>query len=127
MSTRSTIACKLSDGSYRSVYFHFDGYPGGVGVVLRDHYNSQEGAEAVTSVGDLSVLSASMECPEGHSYRSPVDGHSIAYGRDRGEKNTEAKLHENLAARLRHCEEYNYTWDGDGWTVRSGKDGGPWI
>ena len=38
MSTRSRIGIELEDGSIKSVYHHFDGYPEGLGVKLLTHY-----------------------------------------------------------------------------------------
>ena len=38
MSTRSYIGKLLPGGSITGIYCHHDGYPEGVGVILRDHY-----------------------------------------------------------------------------------------
>ena len=54
--------------------------------------------------------------PEGHSYRSPVDGYCIAYGRDRGETGTEARRGA-VPADVCGREEYNYLWSGEAWSV----------
>ena len=42
MSTRSRIGILLPDDSILSVYHHFDGYPEGLGVTLKEHYNTYE-------------------------------------------------------------------------------------
>jgi len=57
MATRSTIGMLLEDGqTIRSVYCHFDGYPKGVGVTLKNCYNDTTTIENLLDLGDLSVL-----------------------------------------------------------------------
>ena len=60
MATRSCIAVKLADGSFRGVYCHSDGYPSWVGRYLNDYFNSQEDAEALTALGHLSQLGVNL-------------------------------------------------------------------
>lgn len=85
MSTRSTIAVVRADGSVKSVYCHWDGYLKHNGQVLLDGYNSQELAEKVTSLGDISFLDERYDPIGEHSFDNPEDGTTILYGRDRGE------------------------------------------
>lgn len=40
MGTRSSITVKMTDGSFKSVYCHFDGYLDHNGKMLAGHYNS---------------------------------------------------------------------------------------
>ena len=112
MSTRSTISAKLGDDIY-SIYCHFDGYTQHHLPILTEHYNDEESIKKLIGLGDLSVLDISTECPEGHSFESPVKGYCIAYGRDRGENGTEARktFHRFNIKK----EEYNYFWD-NGWS-----------
>jgi len=56
MSTRSRIGLQQADGKIKSVYCHWDGYPEGVGEILRKHYNSREKIEALLELGDISAL-----------------------------------------------------------------------
>jgi hypothetical protein len=116
MSTNSSIAVKKSDGVIQSIYCHWDGYPSHNGKMLLKHYNSQEKAEQVISLGDLSFLDASMEKPEGHSYDNAVKGYSVAYGRDRGEEDTEANTIADYKWENSN-HPYNYFWDGEKWLV----------
>jgi hypothetical protein len=53
MSTRATIACADSDGSFHAAYLHFDGYPEHAGVILNQRYNSIEKASALVAGGEL--------------------------------------------------------------------------
>lgn len=125
MSTRSTITARLSDGTYRGVYCHWDGYPEkpGVGWMLQHHYNSQELAEKVTSLGSLSSLEPSCDAPHGHAYETPAEGHTVAYHRDRGDS-WESSLpgtgqtHEDVLDMIGR-QEYNYLWDGTRWHLVS--------
>lgn len=77
MSTRSYIFveknCKL-----RGIYCHRDGYPDGVGDTLREFYNTQEAAESLIELGDISSLDADLD-------------KTVAYHRDLG---AELRIHE---------------------------------
>ena len=55
MSTRSRIAIRLPEGSYRSIYCHFDGDL--VGPILQKHYASDEKAQMIINSGDLRSVS----------------------------------------------------------------------
>lgn len=69
MSTRSSIAVVKSDGTVEAVYCHFDGDLKGVGAALLASFDSQERAEGLVALGDL----------------SSVAGGVVAYHRDRKE------------------------------------------
>jgi len=118
MSTRSTITTKIGN-KYHSVYCHFDGYCSGVGKTLLNHYNSQALAEKVVALGDLSSLEESMDAPEGHTFNKPMDGYSVAYHRDRGDKLEQCQpyITESLLEVYLAKEQYNYLWDGEKWLV----------
>ena len=118
MSTNSSITVKVGD-SVKSIYCHWDGYPSHNGRILLENYNNQEAAEKVVSVGDLSVLAESMESPEHHSFENAIPGHSIAYGRDRGEKDVDTKEYGTHEEALEDGmgQEFNYYWDGSAWLV----------
>lgn len=65
MSTRCRIGIDKGDGVIRSIYCHFDGYPEGVGAVLRDHYRLVSKADKLIRLGDISCLgSEPVSCPE---------------------------------------------------------------
>lgn len=125
MGTRSTITARLRDGTYRTVYCHWDGYAGypGVGWMLQQHYNSQEMAEKVTSLGALSSLAPSCDAPPGHSYNTPAGGHTVAHHRDRGESWGDCKpglgATYEAAVAQEGAQEYNYLWNGSAWQLIS--------
>ena len=95
MSTRSFICVEQDDGSYKGVYCHSDGYLTYNGAMLLDHYNSREKASEIIALGDLSLLCEKLypdpERPHSFDYDSRQEDVTVAYGRDRGEKGTEAR------------------------------------
>lgn len=119
MGTRSSITAKVSDGSFKTIYCHWDGYPSHHGRILLDHYGDQDKVDSLMALGDLSVLSASTECPAGHTYDTAQRGFCIAYGRDRGESGTEARsgltAEESLHMLGTDGLDYGYLWDGSKW------------
>jgi hypothetical protein len=82
MGTPATISIK-ENGTFKTILLHFDGYS--CLQVLKRYYNSEIKARELIGLGDLSILSSSCECPEGHSYETPIEGYCVAYHRDRGE------------------------------------------
>lgn len=72
MSTRSRIAVAQDDGSVKSIYCHWDGYPAYNGKMLMQHYNSKSLADALVAMGDMSALDVDIEL-------------STFYNRDRSE------------------------------------------
>lgn len=85
MGTNATLVVQLADGNYKVSSVNYDGYPSYALRMLREHYNDYDKAVELINLGALSILAESIECPEGHCFNTPVDGHTIAYGRDRGE------------------------------------------
>lgn len=90
MSTRSRIAIKNADGTYRSIYCHFDGYPDGVGATLKEHYTDPTKINQLLDLGDISALGS--EIGEKHDFddRNAPQEWTRAYGRDRGETGIDA-------------------------------------
>lgn len=121
MATRGTIAGRTrnnNDHVIKSIYVHFDAY--GFLPILKEHYNTQEKVDQLLALGDLSALGESPECPEGHTYDTPVDGYCVAFGRDRDEENTEAEVFSNMemfliGIRKYWDRQYTYYWDGQDW------------
>lgn len=111
MSTRSRIAVANDDGTYTSIYCHFDGYPAGVGATLLNHWNSEGAARELLSLGDVSTLEASLD-------------DTVAYSRDRGETDVDACVSqsiEELRSLTQDCGgEYLYVFEDDKWFVAEG-------
>lgn len=124
MATRSTISVQQNDGTIKTIYCHWDGYPSGVGESLFNHFKTIELAEQLLELGDCSVIACcnkiAPESGQPHSYEHPVDGVVVAYYRDRGESLTKASLSKTFSDAQK--EEYNYLFKGGKWFVDGGKD-----
>jgi len=115
MSTRSLINVECEDGKVRSVYVHFDGDEHL--RTLRQYYNSQQQAEALVALGDMSVLDKYIDCPKDHSFDNRIDGYCVFYHRDRDEDWEDTKPREfktlNSAKRQDRDQEFIYEWTKD--------------
>jgi hypothetical protein len=98
MSTHSTISVKCRDGKRRTIYCHFDGYLSHNGRILLEHYSSQDAAEELVALGNLSGLNTSADT-------------CVAYHRDRGD---DFRMGDDFGQ-----QDYNYTWDGKKWKCKS--------
>lgn len=95
MGTRANIVRKNIDGSFDSIYTHWDGYPEHHAPILLEHYATPQRVAMLLELGDLSSLDAKIG--EKHNFDSSPDGVCNAYGRDRGEKNTQARHYKHEA------------------------------
>jgi hypothetical protein len=70
------------------------------------------------ALGDLSSLGETVGTKT--DFSNPADGQCVAYGRDRGEKDVDAKTCADWAALLEDFgQEFDYLFTpGAGWTVR---------
>ncbi len=126
MSTPALIIVKIETGLFGSEHIgkyagslvNFDGGLDNVGITLHRHYTTQEKVERTISLGDLSCLRRSSDCPEGHTYNTPVYGYSIAYCRDRGEdwEDVSPEYDDSLRAlRDRYSYDYAYLFEDGIW------------
>jgi len=92
-----------------------------LGATLLQHYNDQGRADALVSLGDAAYISESIYCPSGHSYDHPAQGHSVFYGRDRRESDTQPREYKQWSDVLvSECQEYNYLFDNGNWYCSDG-------
>lgn len=118
MSTRSFICVEQDDGTIKGVYCHSDGYLTYNGAMLLNYYNSCESAEEILALGSLSTLQPKLY-PDAKSGEHSFDfdkrqeGVTVAYGRDRGEKDTNAKTI-TLEQAKESWGEYLYIFGRDG-------------
>ena len=119
MSTNATISVRLlNDAGIRVIRNHWNGYPSYLGRILRDNYGTQELAEALVNLGDVSIICESIDCPKGHTFETPVDGYSIFYERDRGDTHCKVRTVTKVSiGAVRKHTSFNYHWDGNGWYV----------
>ena len=132
MSTRSRIGYLLPSGEVKSVYCHHDGYVEagvGVGHQLHTHHNSLAAAKAIVALGDLSSLYEHLAPPAGvaHSYDNRAPNTTVAFGRDRNEKDCGAETSANVEAFLAidSNQEYAYLFKDGEWFVYDGDEGDP--
>lgn len=96
MSTRSYIAKQVGEDQYNTIYCHSDGYLSYNGALLLDHYNTPEKIDELLSLGDLSLLNVCLNpdpnYPHSFDYNERQEGVTVAYGRDRGEKDVQAEV-----------------------------------
>jgi hypothetical protein len=147
MSTRSDIIAKCSDGKWRRIYCHSDGYLSHNGVILFEHYTDQNKIDGLMGLGDLSILGAElgkkidfdwhnkaykklsdgkMTEKEYEALSKKMYGQCKAYGRDRGDKGTEADVNDSLAAVWPEEDtwtEFTYVWNGEKWLVGDPDEG----
>jgi len=136
MSTRCRIGIRLNHSTkIVSIYCHSDGYPSGVGSILRDYYNTEDKIIKLLNLGDLSMLgtepidspdlwdfnSGMTELARDRNYEIPL----CRTYRGRGEANVGARVVENLLEYLKtQGEEYNYLFcDGQWYVVSLRADG----
>ena len=108
MATRSFIAKYDTDANvYDAIYCHWDGYPGGVGVTLRDHYDTDLWAKMLVNIGDISSLRDGFEDTERESYKK------------RGEKTAGTIIFKSFNQMVEHYRgawcEYGYVWNSGLW------------
>lgn len=125
MATRSTISITKADGTIQSIYCHFDGYPEGVGKVLKEHYTNVEKIEQLIELGSISSLDKECYKPENHTFEHPVDGFTVAYHRDRNEPWDRVKPEkfgnfESFRVSA-DWQEYNYLYKDGKWLVKGVK------
>jgi len=121
MATRSRIAIEKANGTVESIYCHWDGYPENNGEILDNYYTDEKKVQSLIDLGDISSLRPNVEAPEGHSFESPDEETTVAYRRDRGEKNVDKKVHVSVNDFFDgDIEEYGYIFIRAGeWLVKS--------
>jgi hypothetical protein len=119
MATRSNIGILNPDGTVNYIYCHFDGYLEHNGNILNEHYTTEDKVRKLIGLGDLSILGS--EIGEKHNFDGPRENKNwcLAYGRDRGETDIEARTIPYSDYTKEYFEEYVYLFTPDkGWEVR---------
>ena len=121
MSTNSRIGIQDEDGTIRSIYCHWDGYPSANGKTLYEEYQDREKVMALIELGDLSCLYGALVPEEGvvHSFWSPADGVCVAYHRDRQDDYRNPRLDESIEEfKERGFSSYGYVYtSGNQWIL----------
>jgi hypothetical protein len=141
MATRSTIALEFADGTVQQVYCHWDGYLSNNGVLLQNYYSDPYKLRDLIDLGDVSSLKQYIGTAHAFSqfetdmssedYDKLYGEMTTFYGRDRGEKGTDARKFADFADYVENFahEEYAYILRTDGlWYVKQySKDFEPLI
>lgn len=142
MSTRSLIWLEVSDGSYRGIYCHNDGYIlNGVGETLLKYYQDYDRIARLINLGNLSSLGMYLDpLPDGahlhydfdngfkliytfsseHTFDNPQEDVCVAYHRDRGEELeilSEPNLDEVIKGAEHTWADYVYVFRNYKWSV----------
>ena len=120
MATRGNIGILNSDGSITGIYVHFDAYPAYVGKTLLNCYTDTDIVNKLIDLGDLSSLGEDLYAT-GHTWKSPIEGVCVAYGRDRGEKGVESQrfISEIEYKMNGKGVDYQYLYKNDKWYYRN--------
>jgi hypothetical protein len=127
MGTRSNIGIRNIDQTIICINTHWDGYPQHNGTILLANYNSVAIVQQLMALGDLSVLGAKLypDVSKPHTFEFQQPDVCVAYGRDRGEDNTQSTLFDNITEYELNMDcdiEYQYLFDNDHWIWR-GRNG----
>ena len=106
---------------YMGVYCHWDGYISNNGDILFHHYKSKNKVMKLINLGDISSLANEVDIPKDkiHNFDNPCDGVTVAYGRDRGEKDIEPIISTEKEFWDDYIEEYGYLYDNGKWFVKT--------
>jgi hypothetical protein len=130
MGTRARIAVKHpTNGTYASIYTHWDGYPSHHGPRLLKGYTTSEKVCELMALGDLSTLGEEVGVK--HDFDTSLQLRQdelgdicVAYGRDRGEDGIEAVISDSLDALKELTQEcggeYLYLFDNGVWYCAEG-------
>jgi hypothetical protein len=133
MATRARIGIQLPDGSIKAAYQHWDGYPGGLGYKLCEHWCSMAKVQKAIELGNASTWNQIIgeKCDFDDRNAESHDVQNIYYGRDRGEKDQGAHTYKNESEYLQEGfhsgEEYIYLLKDTGSKDPWGKSQGEWF
>lgn len=133
MATRARIGIKQADGTILTAYQHWDGYPGGLGYKLCDHWTNPEKVLKAIELGNASTWNQIIgeKCDFDDRNAESHDVQNIYYGRDRGERDQGPITYKNESEYLQEGfhsgEEYIYLLKDTGQKDPFGKAQGEWY
>ena len=107
--TRSMIGIEQPNGKIVAVYCHYDGYPEGVGKMLKKFYKSPAVINKLIKLGKNGISTLGKNIGKKHDFDMPYDekeklGYTTFYGRDRGEKS-------NMESKYKDRQDYEDNFD----------------
>ena len=134
MATRGRIGLQREDGTIIASYQHWDGYPGGLGYNLEDHWTDVRKVGEAIELGNASKWGQFIGTKIDFDDRDceTYDYQNVYYMRDRGEKDQQARVYKDeadyLANGFNAGEEYIYLMKvNTGKTDYLGKARGEWF
>ena len=133
MATRARIGIKQKSGRIIASYQHWDGYPGGLGYTLCEHWEDSKKVTEAIKLGDASSWKYMVGQQIDFDDRSnPLhEVQNCYYGRDRGEKDCGYKIYkdeaEYIANGFRSGEQYVYLMKLDNEKDYLGRPKGTWY
>ena len=122
MSTNALISKQNADGSIRTVYAHWDGYPSYMGKMLALNYADEAKVDALLDEGNISSLEENVgEKHDFEDYDWFCENKATSfYGRDREDDDQNAVLYANREEYNKgtadfSCVEYEYMWIDGVW------------
>ena len=133
MATRARIGIQQKSGRIIASYQHWDGYPGGLGYNLEEHWTDVKKVTDAIKLGNSSkwgqFIGGKIDFDDRNS--ETYDYQNVYYMRDRGEKDQGYRVYKNeaeyLAEGFNSGEEYIYLMKMDGKTDYMGKPIGTWY
>ena len=116
MSTNASISIMNKGGSMETIYNHWDGYLEGLGNMLLTHYTSEEKVRELIALVNVSHVDCMVNpTTTTHSFDNPEKDVTVAYGRDRGETDQEAKHFDSFVeySKSGMIQECNYIFNAN--------------
>lgn len=128
MSTHSFIGIEdETTGKVRGIYCHYDGYPDGVGYVLKKHYQDEHKLRELVKLGSISALRE--EIGDKHDFEDLDSAESYqwttAYHRDRGEELVVSEFDDMYD--IAGAYEYAYVYTQGCWLYKSLITNSAWL
>ena len=103
MATRARIGIKQKSGRIIASYQHWDGYPGGLGYNLCEHWEDKKKVTEAIKLGDSSkwhyIIGDKVDFDDRDNPMYEVQ--NVYYGRDRGEKGCGYRVYKDEAEYIR--------------------------
>ena len=133
MATRARIGIQLNTGEILASYQHWDGYPGGLGYKLCDHWTDMVKVKSAIELGNASIwnqiIGNKIDFDDRHNEMHDVQ--NVYYCRDRGEKDQGPLTYRNERVYLMNGflsgEEYIYLLKDTGHKDPLGVTQGEWF
>ena len=133
MATRARIGIKQKSGRIIASYQHWDGYPGGLGYNLCEHWEDKKKVTEAIKLGDSSkwhyIIGDKVDFDDRDNPMYEVQ--NVYYGRDRGEKNAGYRVYKDEADYIKNGfhsgEQYVYLMKLDGQKDYMNRPIGTWY